>query len=45
MGDPSQSGGAVLTNEPDVATLALYLASHKGRSLSGHVFDADGMTY
>jgi 3-oxoacyl-[acyl-carrier protein] reductase len=45
MGDPSQSGGAVLTNEPDVATLALYLASHKGRSLSGHVFDADGMTH
>jgi 3-oxoacyl-[acyl-carrier protein] reductase len=35
--------GAVLTNEPDVATLALYLASHKGRGLSGHVFDADGM--
>lgn len=44
MGDPSQTAGAVLTNEPDIATLALYLASHKGRSLSGHVFDADGMT-
>jgi 3-oxoacyl-[acyl-carrier protein] reductase len=35
--------GAVLTNEPDVATLACYLASRKGQSLSGHVFDADGM--
>lgn len=43
VGDPRQNAGAVLTNEPDVATLALYLASHKGRSLSGHVFDADGM--
>ncbi|AGK58852.1 hypothetical protein HYPDE_35903 [Hyphomicrobium denitrificans 1NES1] len=38
-----RQAGAVLTNEPDVATLALYLASHKGRRLSGHVFDADGM--
>jgi 3-oxoacyl-[acyl-carrier protein] reductase len=35
--------GAVLTNEPDVASLALYLASHKGQTLSGHVFDGDGM--
>ena len=37
------SAGAYLTNEPDIATLALHLASRKGRSLSGHVFDADGM--
>jgi 3-oxoacyl-[acyl-carrier protein] reductase len=37
------SAGAALSNEPDVATLALHLASRKGRSLSGHVFDADGM--
>lgn len=43
IGDFRQNAGAVLTNEPDVATLALYLASHKGQSLSGHVFDADGM--
>ncbi|MBA2127036.1 SDR family oxidoreductase [Hyphomicrobium methylovorum] len=35
--------GAVLTNETDVAALALHLASRKGRSLSGHVFDAAGM--
>ena len=39
----TQTAGACLTNEPDIATLALYLASRKGRSLSGHVFDADGM--
>jgi 3-oxoacyl-[acyl-carrier protein] reductase len=38
-----RSNGACLTNEPEVATLAVYLASRKGRSLSGHVFDADGM--
>jgi 3-oxoacyl-[acyl-carrier protein] reductase len=43
VGDTSENEGAVLTNEPDVASLAIYLASHKGRSLSGHVFDADGM--
>lgn len=36
------SAGAFLTNEPDIAALALNLASRKGRSLSGHVFDADG---
>lgn len=43
VGDSGFNDGAVLTNEPDVATLALYLASHRGRRLSGHVFDADGM--
>jgi len=37
------STGASLTNETDVATLAIHLASRKGRSLSGYVFDADGM--
>jgi 3-oxoacyl-[acyl-carrier protein] reductase len=41
--EDDQAAGACLTNEPDIATLALYLASRKGRSLSGHVFDADGM--
>ncbi|HEY8193488.1 MAG TPA: SDR family NAD(P)-dependent oxidoreductase [Hyphomicrobium sp.] len=41
--DIDRSTGALLTNEPDVATLALYLASRKGRSLSGHVFDSDGI--
>lgn len=34
--------GAYLTSEPDLAALALYLTSRKGRSLSGHVFDAEG---
>lgn len=34
--------GACLTNEPDIAALALYLASRRGRSMSGHVFDAEG---
>ena len=35
--------GAYLDNEPDVASLALHLASRRGRSLSGHVFDACGI--
>jgi 3-oxoacyl-[acyl-carrier protein] reductase len=34
--------GACLTNEPDIAALALYLASRRGRTLSGHVFDCEG---
>lgn len=37
------SAGAYLANEPDVASLALHLASRRGRSLSGHVFDASGI--
>lgn len=37
------SSGACLTSEPDIAALALYLASRKGRQLSGHVFDAEGV--
>ncbi len=40
-GAPSR--GASLNNEPDIAALALYLASRRGRTLSGHVFDAGGM--
>ena len=35
--------GACLTSEPDIAALALHLASRKGRKLSGHVFDATGV--
>jgi 3-oxoacyl-[acyl-carrier protein] reductase len=35
--------GACLTSEPDIAALALYIASHKGRTLTGHVFDAEGV--
>jgi 3-oxoacyl-[acyl-carrier protein] reductase len=36
-----RTAGACLSNEPDIAALALYLASRRGRSLSGLVFDAD----
>jgi 3-oxoacyl-[acyl-carrier protein] reductase len=35
--------GACLASEPDIAALALYLASKRGRSLSGHIFDAAGI--
>jgi 3-oxoacyl-[acyl-carrier protein] reductase len=35
--------GACLTSEPDIAALALYVASRKGRTLTGHVFDAEGV--
>lgn len=35
--------GACLTSEPDMAALALHLASKKGRQLTGHVFDAEGV--
>jgi NAD(P)-dependent dehydrogenase (short-subunit alcohol dehydrogenase family) len=35
--------GACLASEPDIAALALYLASKRGRSLSGHIFDAAGV--
>jgi NAD(P)-dependent dehydrogenase (short-subunit alcohol dehydrogenase family) len=40
-----RASGAYLANEPDVASLALHLASRRGRSLSGHVFDACGASY
>jgi 3-oxoacyl-[acyl-carrier protein] reductase len=43
LDDRKESTGACLTNEPDVATLALYLASRKGRSLAGQVFAAEGL--
>lgn len=32
---------SVLRNEPDIAALALYLASRRGRELTGQVFDLD----
>jgi len=35
--------GADAAAEPDVAALALHLASEQGKSLSGLVFDADGV--
>lgn len=37
------TSGACLTSEPDIAALALYLASRKGRALTSHVFDAEGV--
>lgn len=36
-------GGGCLSSEPDIAALALYLSSKKGRQLSGHMFDAEGV--
>jgi 3-oxoacyl-[acyl-carrier protein] reductase len=36
--------GACLTNEPDIAALAIYLASRRGKALSGHIFDCDGVS-
>jgi 3-oxoacyl-[acyl-carrier protein] reductase len=36
-------GGASLASDADIAALALYLASKKGRGLSGQVFDAEGV--
>ena len=36
-------GGACLTSGTDIAALALYLASRKGRQLTGHIFDAEGV--
>lgn len=35
------SSGAALKSEPDIAALALYLASRRGKTLSSHIFDAD----
>jgi 3-oxoacyl-[acyl-carrier protein] reductase len=35
--------GACLASEPDIAALALYLASKRGRELTGQIFDAAGV--
>jgi len=40
--DPSEGAGASVASEPDIAALALVLASKRGRGQAGHVFDADG---
>lgn len=37
------AAGAALESEPEIASLALYLASKKGRQLSGQMFDATHM--
>lgn len=39
----SPDDGACLASEPDIAALALYLASKKGKALTGHIFDAQGV--
>lgn len=42
-GPGATTTGAALASEPDIAALALHLASRRGKSLSGHVFDAEGV--
>ena len=42
-GYANNAEGARLTNEPDIAALAIYLASRRGKTLSGHIFDCDGV--
>lgn len=42
-GRTEDNAGAALTSEPDIAALALHLASRRGKNLSGHVFDAEGV--
>jgi NAD(P)-dependent dehydrogenase (short-subunit alcohol dehydrogenase family) len=37
------SSGDSLSGEPEVAALALFLASKRGRMLSGHIFDLDSI--
>ncbi len=39
---PGENAPAALASEPEMAAVALYLASKRARGLSGHVFDAEG---
>lgn len=39
---PGAPAPAALASEPEMAAVALYLASRRARGLSGHVFDAEG---
>jgi NAD(P)-dependent dehydrogenase (short-subunit alcohol dehydrogenase family) len=39
---PGERPSAALASEPEIAAVALYLASSRARQLSGHVFDAEG---
>jgi NAD(P)-dependent dehydrogenase (short-subunit alcohol dehydrogenase family) len=41
---PDTGRERALAGEPDIAALALYLASGRGRALSGHIFEADPST-
>ncbi len=38
----TSEGGACLDSEPDIASLALYLASKRGKAFTGYVFDSNG---
>lgn len=42
--DRDTSGNDPLTSHADIAALALFLASEKGAKLSGHIFEADGIS-
>ena len=39
---PGDKPTAALASEPEMAAVALYLASRRARGLSGHIFDAQG---
>ena len=39
---PGKKADAALASEPEMAAVALYLASKRARGLSGHIFDAEG---
>ena len=39
---PGEKPAAALASEPEMAAVALYLASKRARGLSGHIFDAQG---
>ena len=39
---PGEKAAAALASEPEMAAVALYLASKRARGLSGHVFEAEG---
>jgi NAD(P)-dependent dehydrogenase (short-subunit alcohol dehydrogenase family) len=39
--DGAPAAGACLTSEPEVAALALFLLTKRGRNLTGHVFDVE----
>jgi 3-oxoacyl-[acyl-carrier protein] reductase len=41
---PDTGKDKALAGEPDIAALALYLASGRGRALTGHIFEADHAT-
>lgn len=40
---PGETVGGASASEPEIAAIALYLASSRSRGLSGHVFQAEGV--